>query len=1035
VIVSGGDMTQTADAGDCGANVVVALPTVSDNCGIQNVVNGYTHTSNASGHYPVGTTVVNWIVLDIHGNISTTSQTIVVTDNENPVITAPADISVNNDAGNCSAVVSLGSPVTGDNCGVATVVNDHSSNVYPVGTTVVTWTVTDIHGNSSTAAQTVVVTDNENPVITAPDITVNNNQGNCGANVTVPSPVTGDNCGVASVSNSYNNSTNVSGYYPTGTTNVSWTVTDIHGNSTTIVQHITVVDNEAPIVTTQNITIQLSASGVAGISAAQINNGSTDNCGIASYSLSKTSFDCSNVGANTVTLMVTDIYGNSSSATAVVTVQDLTAPVVVTQNITVQLDGTGNVSITAAQVNNGSSDACGIASMSVTPNSFNCSNLGANTVTLTVTDVNGNSSTATAVVTVQDKLGPVPTITTLPTITGQCSATVLTKVYFGWNWWGGCDDDDDDEGDHDWYYYSLVAPTALDNCSGLIKGKTTDALTYNTQGDHVIHWTYTDANGNTTVQEQHVIVNDTKAPVPQHRTLPVITAQCSVTIGASPSNRDGRQDEDHDDNGNQGNTAPWARDNCSGWIRGTTPVTTFSTQGSYTIVWTYTDGHGNSSTQNQTVIVKDNTAPKVTVSKLPTITAQCSATVTTVPTAMDNCSGLISGSTSSPLSYNTQGTYTINWVYNDGNGNSSSQTQTVIVKDNVSPVVKTRPLTVTLVNGVATINASQVDNGSTDNCAIATKTVSKTTFNCSNVGSNTVVLTVTDVNGNSSSANAVVTVLGSPASVNIVSVPTNNTYTGGVSTNLYLGYGAQSTTLQTSAGSGVYTYSWSGAKASQLSSTTGASPVFTPTTSGTASFVVTATNSYGCITTDDISICVTDIRVPGTSGSTAKVYMCHTVAGKKGYSQTMQVLVSQVPSHLGSGQTCGSNGNDRLGSCDQTPCNGSGASVSSVITSNTESNSTKELGSSDIVTTEEELKVTVMPNPSTTFFTLKFESRYETPVNLRVMDGTGRLIDARSKIGANSTIQIGHNYSSGTYYAEMIQGNKRKVVQLIKGRG
>jgi hypothetical protein len=76
-----------------------------------------------------------------------------------------------------------------------------------------------------------------------------------------------------------------------------------------------------------------------------------------------------------------------------------------------------------------------------------------------------------------------------------------------------------------------------------------------------------------------------------------------------------------------------------------------------------------------------------------------------------------------------------------------------------------------------------------------------------------------------------------------------------------------------------------------------------------------------------------------------------------------------------------------------------------------------------------------MPNPSTTFFTLKLESKYETPVNMRVMDGRGRVVDAKSKIGANSTIQIGHNYSSGTYYAELIQGTQRKVVQLIKARG
>ena len=43
------------------------------------------------------------------------------------------------------------------------------------------------------------------------------------------------------------------------------------------------------------------------------------------------------------------------------------------------------------------------------------------------------------------------------------------------------------------------------------------------------------------------------------------------------------------------------------------------------------------------------------------------------------------------------------------------------------------------------------------------------------------------------------------------------------------------------------------------------------------------------------------------------------------------------------------------------------------------------------VSSEEVLKVTVMPNPSTTYFTLKFESKYETPVNMRVMDANGSL--------------------------------------------
>ncbi len=91
--------------------------------------------------------------------------------------------------------------------------------------------------------------------------------------------------------------------------------------------------------------------------------------------------------------------------------------------------------------------------------------------------------------------------------------------------------------------------------------------------------------------------------------------------------------------------------------------------------------------------------------------------------------------------------------------------------------------------------------------------------------------------------------------------------------------------------------------------------------------------------------------------------------------------------------------------------------------------------SANTATTEEALKITVMPNPSTTVFTLKFESKFNTPVNMRVMDANGRVVDAKSNIGANSTIQIGANYTSGTYYAEMIQGATRKVVQLIKVRG
>ena len=69
-----------------------------------------------------------------------------------------------------------------------------------------------------------------------------------------------------------------------------------------------------------------------------MDNGSSDNCGIATTTLSKTDFDCTNVGANTVTLTVTDDNGNVSTCTATITVQDNVNPTAICQNLTVQLD-------------------------------------------------------------------------------------------------------------------------------------------------------------------------------------------------------------------------------------------------------------------------------------------------------------------------------------------------------------------------------------------------------------------------------------------------------------------------------------------------------------------------------------------------------------------------------------------------------------------------------------------------------------------------------------------------------------------------
>jgi hypothetical protein len=93
----------------------------------------------------------------------------------------------------------------------------------------------------------------------------------------------------------------------------------------------------------------------------------------------------------------TSIYTNQNRP---IITEDNENPVAICQDIFLQLDSTGNASITAAHIDNGSTDNCGIASMSLDMMVFTSSDEGENTVTLTVTDSSGNFSTCTATVTV-----------------------------------------------------------------------------------------------------------------------------------------------------------------------------------------------------------------------------------------------------------------------------------------------------------------------------------------------------------------------------------------------------------------------------------------------------------------------------------------------------------------------------------------------------------------------------------------------------------------------------------------------------------
>ena len=108
-----------------------------------------------------------------------------------------------------------------------------------------------------------------------------------------------------------------------------------------------------------------------------------------------------NIEANTVSSNVD--FGNCSDLCVV----DMIDPTCNTQNIVVSLDQDGAVTIMPEMIDNGSSDECSDVTLSIDINTFSCTDIGENTVVLTVIDEAGNTATCDAFVTIEDKLAPI----------------------------------------------------------------------------------------------------------------------------------------------------------------------------------------------------------------------------------------------------------------------------------------------------------------------------------------------------------------------------------------------------------------------------------------------------------------------------------------------------------------------------------------------------------------------------------------------------------------------------------------------------
>ncbi len=183
-----------------------------------------TATNLASGTYSI-------MVTDANG--CTATESISLTDP--PRIICPENITVFNDYSLCGAELLIPEPqVISENSPV--VWNDYNwtsdaSDFYPVGTTIVYWYVEDLFGNRDSCFMTITVIDNEPPGLICPsDYILTPSPDQCEINVPVATPLIYDNCGVEFIYNDRTGTSDASGVYPVGETEVNWILIDIYGN-------------------------------------------------------------------------------------------------------------------------------------------------------------------------------------------------------------------------------------------------------------------------------------------------------------------------------------------------------------------------------------------------------------------------------------------------------------------------------------------------------------------------------------------------------------------------------------------------------------------------------------------------------------------------------------------------------------------------------------------------------------------------------------------------------------------------------------
>ena len=557
------------------------------------------------------------------------------------------------------------------------------------------------------------------------DTTQTAESGACGAFINWDIPSATDNCELF-----FFNSNHAPGeFFGVGTTTVTYTAQDTAGNVKASSFFITITDDQNPGISglPSDTTIAV-IPGTCAATYSWTEPTATDNCGIASFSGDGTNGASFDKGTSTITYTATDVNGNDSIASFVITVMDNEDPVITgTPSDTTILASSASCGQILNWIDASASDNCGVTSFTASPtngSTFNVANSPV-TVTLTATDAAGNTATSTFIVTIVDETDPVITGTPadMPNVVadpGVCYATV-----------------------------TWTAVQANDNCAvtSFTNSEANDNL-YSV-GENTVTYIAVDAAGNGDTTSFVITVSDTQ--------LPVIDQMADINANTEADSCSAVVTW----------TTPSVSDNCG--VDADSLTSDYASGdrfsiGTTTVTYTAIDENNNQSTMSFDVIVTDNEAPTIsgTIADTTIYTAAnaCTAEFAWTANADDNCgvtdfqSSIQSGSTFAI------GDTDVTLSATDAEGNTTDSTFTVTVQDIEKPAIDNLPNDIPqnvdqdqcgAIVSWTTITAS-------DNCTMSGVVASPASGTTFAVGETTVTVTASDIYGNDSIATFKVTV-------------------------------------------------------------------------------------------------------------------------------------------------------------------------------------------------------------------------------------------------------------------------------------